>query len=268
MSKFIFRRLVLSAAVATTLSQAQTLPKEFDVATIKPNAANDNRFMIRPLPGGGLTISGVPLKMLIMEAYDVRAFQVSGGPGWMSTERWDIEAKAEGVQGQLPIGQTLKMLQALITDRFHLEVHHETKDMTIYALVVAKNGSKLTPHTGEPPRPTDRLRMRSGSITAKQIGIAALVRQLTPQLGRQVVPSQNRAPPARTTSRLEWTPEPGQGGPESFGLPPEPRLSPPSDSNGPSIFTALQEQLGLRLDAQKGPVNVIVVDRAEKPAEN
>jgi uncharacterized protein (TIGR03435 family) len=167
MSKFIFRRLVLSAAVTTTLSQAQTLPKKFDVATIKPNAANDNRFMIRPLPGGGLTISGVPLKMLIMEAYDVRAFQVSGGPGWMNTERWDIEAKSEGVQGQLPIGQTLKMLQTVITDRFHLEVHHETKDMTIYALVVAKNGSKLTPHTGEPPSPTDRLRMRPGSITAK-----------------------------------------------------------------------------------------------------
>jgi uncharacterized protein (TIGR03435 family) len=101
----------------TSLSQAQTLP------------------------------TGVPLRMLIMEAYDVRRFQVSGGPGCMSTERWDIEAKAEGVQGQLPIGQTLKMLRALITDRFHLELHHETKDMTIYALVVSKNGSKLTPHT-------------------------------------------------------------------------------------------------------------------------
>src|SRR5579862_1673996 len=115
MSKFISRRLVLSAAVTTALSHPQALPKEFDVATIKPNAANDNRFMIRPLPGGGLTISGVPLKMLIMEAYDVRAFQVSGGPGWMSTERWDIQARAEGVQGQLPIDQMLKMLQALIT---------------------------------------------------------------------------------------------------------------------------------------------------------
>jgi uncharacterized protein (TIGR03435 family) len=128
MSRFIARRLVLSAAVITTLCQTQTLPKEFDIATIKPNAASDNRFMIRPLPGGGLTITGVPLRMLIMEAYDVRTFQVSGGPGWMNTERWDIQAKAEDVQGQIPINQMLEMLQALITDRFHLEVHHETKE--------------------------------------------------------------------------------------------------------------------------------------------
>ena len=81
MSKFIPRRLVLSAAVVAVLgrAQTQTFPKEFEVATVKANAANDNRFMIRPLPGGGLTITGVPLKMLIMEAYDVRTFQVSGG---------------------------------------------------------------------------------------------------------------------------------------------------------------------------------------------
>ncbi len=266
MSKFIALRLVLSAAVISVLGQAQSLPKEFDVATIKPNSANDNRFMIRPLPGGGLTITGVPLKMLIMEAFDVRAFQVSGGPGWMSTERWDIEAKAEGVQSRLPIGQTLKMLQALITERFHLAVHHETKEMTIYALVVGKNGSKLTPHTGEPPQPTDRLRTRPGSFSAKQIGIGALVRQLTLQVGRPVIDKTGLTSLYDFT--LEWTPEPGQGGPESIGLPPDARLPPPSDSNGPSIFTAVQEQLGLRLDAQKGPVDIIVIDRAEKPDEN
>lgn len=266
MSKLVSRRFVVSAAFMTSLSQAQTLPKEFEVATIKPNAANDGRFMIRPLPGGGLTISGVSLRMLIMEAYDVRAFQVSGGPGWMSTERWDIEAKAEGVQGQLPIGQTLKMLRALITDRFHLELHHETKEMTIYALVVGKNGSKLAPHTGEPPSPTDRLRMRPGSISAKQAGIAALVRQLIPQLGRPVIDKTGLT--GQYDFTLEWMPEPGQGGPESLGLPPDSRLPPPSDSNGPSIFTAVQEQLGLRLDAQKGPVDIIVVDRVEKPEEN
>ena len=266
MFKFVSLRLFLSAAAISALGQAQSLPKEFDVATIKPNASNDNRFMIRPLPGGGLTITGVPLRMLIMEAYDVRTFQVSGGPGWMNTDRWDIEAKTEGVKGQLPIGQTLKMLQVLITHRFHLEVHHDTKEMTIYALVVGKNGSKLTPHTGEPPQPTDRLRVRSGSLSAKQVGIAALVRQLTLQLGRQVIDKTGLTD--QYDFKLEWSPEPGQGGPESIGLPPDARLPPPAESNGPSIFTALQEQLGLRLDAQKGPVDVIVVDRAEKPDEN
>jgi uncharacterized protein (TIGR03435 family) len=266
MSKFSAFRLVLSAALVSALGPAQTPPKEFDVATIKPNAANDNRFMIRPLPGGGLTITGVPLRMLIMEAYDIRAFQVSGGPGWMSTERWDIEARAEGVQGQLPINQEHLMLQALITDRFHLEVHHETKEMTIYALVVGKNGSKLMAHTGEPPRPGEWLRVRHGTLTVKQGGIATLVRQLTLQLGRQVIDKTGLTGEYDFT--LEWTPEPGQGGPEAIGLPPDTRLPPPPDSNGPSIFTALQEQLGLRLDAQKGSVDIIVVDRAEKPGEN
>ena len=135
----------------------------------------------------------------------------------MSTERWDIQAKAEGVQGQLPIGQMLKMLQALITDRFKLEVHHESKEMTVYALVVGKNGSKLTPHTGEPPQPTDRLRMRPGSLSAKQVRIAALVRQLTPQLWRQVIDKTGLTGEYDFT--LEWTPEPGQGGPESNRTP-------------------------------------------------
>jgi uncharacterized protein (TIGR03435 family) len=266
MCKFIGRRLFLSTSLISVLGRTQTLPLKFDVATVKANAANDNRFMIRPLPGGGLTITGVPLKMLIMEAFDVRAFQVSFGPGWMSADRWDIETKTEGVQGQLPIGQTLKMLQALITERFHLEVHHETKQMTIYALVVGKNGSKLTPHTGEPPQPTDRLRVRSGSISAKQIGIAALARQLTLQLGRQVIDKTGLTD--KYDFKLEWSPDPGQGGPESIGLPPDARLPPPAESNGPSIFTAVQEQLGLRLDAQKGPVDIIVIDRAERPDEN
>jgi uncharacterized protein (TIGR03435 family) len=184
----------------------------------------------------------------------------------MSTERGDIQAKAEGVEGQLPIGQMLKMLQALITDRFKLEVHHETKDMTVYALVVGKDGLKLTPHTGEPPQSTDRLRVRQGSLSAKQVRIAALVRQLTPQLGCQVIDKTGLT--GEYDFSLEWTPEPGQGGPESIGLPPTLDRPRASDSNGPSIFTALQEQLGLRLDAQKGHGDIIVIDHAEKPVEN
>jgi uncharacterized protein (TIGR03435 family) len=98
------------------------------------------------------------------------------------------------------------------------------------------------------------------------MGIATLVRQLTLQLGRQVIDKTGLT--GQYDFTLEWTPEPGQGGPEAIGLPPAARLPPPPDSNGPSIFTAVQEQLGLRLDAQKGPVDIIVVDRAEKPGEN
>src|SRR5260370_6505371 len=151
---FIVRILILAAAANGALAQSRTIPKVFDVATIKPNADNDNRFMFREGRGtGSLAAVGVTLKFLVAEIYKVRAYQVSGGPGWIGSERWDIRAKAEGVEGRLSVDQFDTMLQALLADRFQLKVHNETKEMPVYALLVGKNGSKLTPHTGEPPSP-------------------------------------------------------------------------------------------------------------------
>ena len=205
--------------------------------------------------------------MLIMEAYEVKAFQISGGPSWVGTARWDLEAKAEGVQGRLPLAQEHLMLRALLEDRFQLRVLSETKEMPVFALVVATGGSKLIPHAGEAIPYGQRFRLGLGLYSVKQGNIAMFVTELTRQLWRPVIDKTDLKGEYDFT--LEWTPQPGQGGPESLGLPPQPLESaPPVNPDGPTIFSALQEQLGLRLDSQKGPVEVIVVEHVEKPSEN
>jgi bla regulator protein blaR1 len=239
-----------------TLAQSQ-----FDVVSVKPSAPDEhNSFMFRPQPGG-LRAAGIPLKMLIMESYDLKAFQVSGGPSWVASERWDVLAKADGVEGQIPMARMRPMLQAMIADRFKLKIHKETKEMPVYALVMEKNGLKIVPHAGA----EQQFRFGDGSLIVKKGGTAALATWLSRQLGRVVIDQTNLKDEYDYT--LQWTPDPGQGGAESIGLPPElPR--PHADTNGPSIFTALQEQLGLRLVSQKGPVEIIVIDSVEKPSAN
>jgi uncharacterized protein (TIGR03435 family) len=247
-------------------AQSPTPPTRFDVATVKPNAANDNLFAYRGLPGGALSATGVPLKMLIMEAYNVKAFRVAGEPDWVNTARWHIEAKVEGFQGRLSQAQHGVMLRALLEDRFQLKVRRETKDMPVYALVVVKGGSKLTPHTGEPSAPGQAIRSGRGLFSIKKGSTAVLAGQLERQLSRVVIDKTGLKGEYDYT--LEWTPEAGQGGPESLGLPPQPELTAPADSKGPSIFTALQEQLGLKVESRRGPVEIIVIERVEKPSEN
>jgi uncharacterized protein (TIGR03435 family) len=240
-----------------TLAQSQ-----FDVVSVKPSAPDEhNSFMMRNLPGGAVRFSGMPLRMLIMSAYDVKAFQISGGPDWISTDRWDIQAKVEGVEGRLTMPQQRPMLQALMADRFQLKIHKETREMPVYALLVDKKGTKLVEHT------TGEVQVRSGNgmLSVKKHGMEWLAFWLAQQLGRVVIDQTNLK--GEYDFQLEWTPDPGQGGAESIGLPPEmPR--PRAETTGPSIFTALQEQLGLHLVSQKGPVEIVVIDSVEKPSAN
>lgn len=265
MKPLVLTGLIANLACATW-AQPQTAPTRFDVATIKPNAANDNRFALRGLPGGALSATGVPLKMLLMEAYSVQAFQISGEPDWVNIARWDIEAKVDGFRGRLSQAQYVAMLRGLLEDRFQLKIRRETKEMPLYALVIGRGGSKLTTHTGETPAPGQAVRSGRGLFTVKKGGIAPLASQLERQLARTVIDQTGLT--GEYDYMLEWTPEPGQGGPESIGLPPQAEAPAQAESKGPSIFTALQEQLGLRLESQKGPVEIIVIERVEKPSEN
>jgi bla regulator protein BlaR1 len=256
------RCLILVAAVTGLLAQSPVAPKVFDVVSVKPSAPDEhNSFMFQNLPGGTLRLAGVPLRMLMMQAYDVKVFQISGGPDWIRTERWDILAKAEGVEGRLSRAQENPMLQALMADRFQLKVHQETREMPVYALVVDKKGSKLAANTDS----KQQFRFGDGSLDVKKGGAAALATWLSRQLGRVVIDKTELT--GEYDYKLEWTPDPGEGGAESIGLPPEaPR--PHVDTSGPSIFTAVQEQLGLRLVSQKGPVEMIVIDSVERPSAN
>ena len=259
MAQFIACNMILAAALTSALAQSPMDSTTFEVASIRPNAADDNRFMFRG--GPGLTAAGVTLKFLVVHAYDVLAYQISGGPGWMSTDRWDIRAKAGNIKIRLQSEQFLTMLRALLADRFQLKVHSETKEMSVYALVVAKNGPKLTPRSG----PSQDTRVGWGSLSLQKGGTAALAYWLSRQLGRTVIDKTELK--GEYNFKLEWQPEPG-GGVEALGLPPNPQPSQPADTNRPSIFTAVQEQLGLRLDARKRPVEIIIVDHAERPSEN
>jgi uncharacterized protein (TIGR03435 family) len=222
--------------------------------------------MLRNMPGGGLTATGVTLKMLISVAYGVLAYQISGGPAWIGTERWDIEAKTDGVQGRLPRDQSNALLRALIEDRFQLKARRESKEIPIYALVVAKNGPKLKPNPDDPTKAKPSAMLGGGSGTFTNSSMAVLAERLSEQLGRPVIYHTDLKGGYDFT--LEWTPAPGEGSAEAIGLPP--RAEPPSagDSNGPSIFTALQDQLGLKMESTKGPADILIIDQVERPSEN
>ena len=177
------------------------------------------------------------------------------------------------------VAATQHMMQMLLADRFKLKVHQETKELAIYALIVAKNGPKL--HEAKPgdtyPNGLKGPDARSGAgmmfggregLTAQGVPIANLVRHLSLQLGRTVIDKTGLA--GKYDFTLKWTPDEIRSsmfkGPESG--PPGPASTAFSDSSGPSLFTALEEQLGLKLESQKGPVEIVVIDHVERPSEN
>lgn len=275
--------LVAILAAGLAFGQAARAPLTFEVASIKPNSGDDRRVGIQFMPGGGLRTTGTTLKFLITFAYDVRDFQVSGGPGWINSDRFDIMAKSErnGPESEAPedmrkmsdaqmktgVEQMRAKLQALLADRFQLTIHHESKDQPVYALVIGKNGSKLK--ESEVKQGGDRrrmMRMGRSELNAEGVAMDMLTNTLSNVLGRPVIDRTGLK--GNYDFKLAWTPDPGQAG--GFGGPPPPGVEapPPPDPNGPSIFTAVQEQLGLRLESQKGPVDLIVIDRVEKLSEN
>ena len=268
--------LVLFAFPAVWAQTAPT-PSSFEVASVKPSAADFHgvAFQIQP---GGLRISGANLKMLVVFAYNVRDFQVSGGPGWINSDRYDVVAKSSRAdsaaapadprklsdeQRNTRMEETRQRLRALLEERFHLMAHRETKEQPVYALVVAKGGSKLQPSQATGP---GRLQMAPAEIVAEAMDMQMLAGALANAVGRPVLDKTGIA--GKFDVKLTWTPDPTLSG-GAFGPPPGAvDVPPPGDPNGPSIFTAVQQQLGLRLESEKGPAEMIVIDRVEKPSEN
>lgn len=262
---------------------AVTARPAFEVASIKPSKSQDQRFMIRPLPGGRLNVTNVPLKQLITVAYRVQDFQISGGPDWLNSERFDIAAKAEE---DANFDQLRLMLRSLLEDRFQLKLRRETKEAPIYALVMANKRGKYGPNLQEssgdcpprdggapPPRPPSAPGQMPtpvcggmfgglGRLAGSKISLAQLTDILSRSVGRPVVDKTGLT--GKFDIKLEWTPDQVQFSP---GSPDPARPAPPPDA-GPTIFTAIQEQLGLKLAAEKGPVEVLIVDHAEQPDEN
>ncbi len=266
------KTLLMSLLLCASLAKAQPAPS-FAVASIKPSSGAAGNVSFRLVPGGGVNIAGAPLRELIKFAYDIRDFQLSGGPGWVSSDGWDINAKPDGDAAPLtPADATPERMEAfqklvrqrmqtLLAERFQLKLVEESKELPIYNLVEAKGGSKLKPSeaTGGPSR---RIQMGRGQFNASSASMKNLVMSLGNAVGRPVYDKTGLT--GVYEMKLEWTPDSGPGGPAG----PDGHASAPTDGSGASIFTALQEQLGLRLESAKGPVTTYRIGNIQKPSDN
>jgi uncharacterized protein (TIGR03435 family) len=249
------------------LGQAAAAPA-FEAASIRP--ANPGQGIdMNTFPSGRLSATNCTLKQLIEAAYNFKPYLVSGGPTWLDADRFDITAKADEDAGQdkhrvIAMGrdaplQMMLMLQTLLEERFKVRVHRDTRQDTVYDLVVAKNGPKLQePKGGSDQRssvgvgrdcPCDFTKSATAMyMKGQRASMALFAERLAGTLGRPV--RDKTLVPGELDFVVHYSADDSQ------------------PDTGPSLFTAIQEQLGLRLEATKGPVEVLVIDHAEKPSEN
>lgn len=262
----------LVIAVAPS-ARAQSSRPQFEVASIKRNLSTQVGGRFGQLPDR-FDATHVNLWRLISLAYRVQFSQIVGGPEWADSDFWDVQGKAEdgsipntprppSVTG--PPDSMALMLQTLLEDRFHLRVHREEREMPVYELHVAKAGSKMRLSLEQNTLRPDSTNVQRGGLQARRGMIEGtplpnLVEALSQQLDRRVIDKTGLN--GLYDFGLKWMPD----------EPPDP-LSPgaqlpPPDRSAPSLVTALQEQLGLKLESSKGPVEVLVIDSISKPTEN
>jgi uncharacterized protein (TIGR03435 family) len=246
---------------------AQTSPSPaFEVASVKPSQPGQRGSSVTH-NGGGLRSENATVKALIGAAYRVQPFQIAGGPSWTTSEGFDINARASSaVSGSA----SLLMLRTLLAERFKLRFHSENKELPAYRLVAAKGGPKmpasapgLCPGTPDRDHPCGGFRLSNRShLYGERVEVADLAEELQFALGRAIFDRSSLT--GYYTIKLDWTPDdtlfPGFGN--------ERPDAPKGDLDGASLFTAMQEQLGLRLEGFKGPVPILVIDSVERPAAN
>jgi len=234
--------LCVIASIAMFSKPRQTQKPSFDVASVKPNLSGNGFMDTTP---GRFIATGVPLRMLLREAYSLMDAQIVGGAGWINSDRWDVEGKVNADNQET--SHTREMVQSLIEDRFQLKFHHETRDLPVYELTVANGGTKMKLSANPNP---PRGRMGRGNIEGTGWSVSNLIKFLSQTLDRPIVDKTNLKGLYDIT--LQWSPE----------------LGPAASPDQPGVFTAIQEQLGLKLQAIKGPVEVFVIDSVLKPTEN
>src|SRR5262245_61147694 len=278
--------MALAAGLAAQDPEAQA-PVSFEAASVKPNKSGESDTSLRPQPGGRFSATNAPVALFITYAYQLQPFQLQGGPSWIRSDRFDVTARLEGDSPAVPgrIGEITPLmlaLRSLLAERFRLVVHWETQELPIYALVLARSDGKLGPNIR--PAAVDCVAMSAASAAAAKEGrtltlntpdrvacgmrnsagrfqfggnpMSTFAMGLSNQLARVVVHRTG------LTDYREWevTFRTERIRQQSPGAPPS-----DLDPNGPSLFTAIQEQLGLKLESTKGPVNVLVIDHIEQP---
>jgi uncharacterized protein (TIGR03435 family) len=240
----------------------------FDVASVKPNKSGSGNMSWRTKPDG-YSCENISLKMLISNAYDVRQDLISGGPGWVESQGFDVDAKVAGedveAMKKLTGRQRSSMLQALLADRFKLKVHTETKTLPMYDLVIAKGGPKLTEVPAadlaadekdpEHPKHPYLMQVGPGQFKGQAMSSQFIANQLAFMMEKTVTDKTGLK--GKYDIDLKWTPEDAKSAGDDG-----------SSESGASIFTAVQEQLGLKLVSTKGPVETLVIDHVELPTEN
>jgi uncharacterized protein (TIGR03435 family) len=241
-------------------SQFEAKPLSFEVADVKVNKSGETRMAVDMQGGGRFTMHNVPMKAMVMFAYHARPDAVTGGPGWLESDRFDIVAKAAQTT---PPEDLRRMLQNLLAERFKLVIHEEPKIMPAYALVVGKSGPKL--QASEAALLTEQRCMPGEGtvgqkhINCRHITMAALADQLQEQSPRdfEVVVVDQTGLSGAFDFKLDWTPAVRTATPST------------DPSAGPTVFQAVAEQLGLKLESRKLPLPVIVIDRVDRvPVEN
>jgi uncharacterized protein (TIGR03435 family) len=241
---------------------------EWDVAIVKPHPAEDQTMSWRMTPDG-LSLVNLTLEQMICSGWDLKPYQISGLTGKLKSSNYDLTAKVIGdnveTYKKLNTAQRRQMLQKLLTDRFQLMIHMETKTLPVYDLVVAGSGSKLKPSTASEPPSEDELKanpdkykkgymmMGPGTFEGTGVPVKSLASQLSNELNKPVHDATGLTGVYDIT--LHFRSEEGAG-------------ASAEDADKPSIFTAVQDQLGLKLTPAKAPVETLVVDAAEKPQAN
>lgn len=276
-------------AIAGPLAQA---PPTFDVVSIKPNTSGEAMNRIAIEPGGRYRWTNTTLQQLIGMSYQRRGFDVReiiGGPEWLASARFDVIAHTDSTAPLVDAsgfpGPLFAMVRAMLADRFHLKVHDEQRERPVYALTLARRDGMLGPRftrstidcaavmrdqvQGKRPELTPAglvpCAVRggvAGRVQGSALSLEGLTGLLASLVGRPVIDRTGLS--GNFDVDLEFTPELVQAAPA--GAPVD--APPAARSDLPSIFTAVQEQLGLKLESTRAPVDVLVIDRAERPSEN
>jgi uncharacterized protein (TIGR03435 family) len=250
-------KLTYLVIFGAALPPASAQPSQsFEVASIKPSRNNTAESNLDSAPGGRLTATNITVRELIRFAYGVKDYQIEHAPRWLEGERYDIAAKS-AIAAKTTLVEEQAQVRALLIDRFHLTTHRETKQGQVYLLVVAKDGPKLTAHNDGTGSGT---RKACGHLAGRRLTTDAIATVLSRQFEHDVL---NRTGlPGKYDFQLDWTPDSG----------PCPAAAEGSEAGSvtamPSIFTAIPQQLGLKLETSKGPVEFLAIDRVERPSGN
>ncbi len=262
----LVRRLLMLLALTARMLPAQAHPvrpsfEAFEVATVKPvdPDAKSGRFL-RMDSANHFVARNYTVQLLLAAAYDLPANAISGGPGWISSDKYDIFAITPG-STRPTRDEQMFMLRKLLAERFHLALHRQPKEMGIYTLEVAKDGPKLNPSAAQPDDPSNvvcTVYPDHVLLPAVNVSVGDVTRMMQRAiLDRPVVDKTGLT--GRYDFHLEWAPDSSQFGGE---------IVPDAGTNSPPLFLALEEQIGLKLTRTRGLVSTLVVDHLDRPSEN